>query len=81
MILAGGFTAETGQHALESGQADLVAFGRPFIANPDLVERLRHGWPLAQAGQEAFYAGGARGYIDYPGYVPATERLPQSAAA
>ncbi|MCP8896955.1 alkene reductase [Shinella daejeonensis] len=71
LILAGGFTAETAQQALAANEADLVVFGRPFIANPDLVERLRHGWPLAEAGREALYGGGAHGYIDYPAYSPA----------
>jgi N-ethylmaleimide reductase len=46
--------------------ADLVAFGRPFIANPDLVERLRAGAPLAKADKTTFYGGGANGYTDYP---------------
>lgn len=46
--------------------ADLVAFGRPFISNPDLVERLRSKAPLADPDQETFYAGEAKGYIDYP---------------
>jgi N-ethylmaleimide reductase len=48
--------------------ADLIAFGRPFISNPDLVERLRLGAPLAEPDQETFYAGEAKGYIDYPAF-------------
>ncbi|MGQ9368641.1 alkene reductase [Azospirillum sp. ST 5-10] len=52
--------------AVESGHADLVAFGRPFIANPDLVERLRRDAPLAEPDQATFYGGGAKGYTDYP---------------
>ena len=52
--------------AVESGHADLVAFGRPFIANPDLVERLRRDAPLAVPDQATFYGGGAAGYTDYP---------------
>lgn len=68
LLMSGGFTAETAQQALENGEADLAVFGRPFIANPDLVERMKNGWPLAEAGQEAFYGGGAEGYIDYPTY-------------
>ncbi|WP_029010177.1 alkene reductase [Azospirillum halopraeferens] len=52
--------------AVESGHADLIAFGRPFIANPDLVERLRRDAPLAEPDQATFYGGGARGYTDYP---------------
>lgn len=70
LMLAGGFTAESAGEALASGAADLAVFGRPFIANPDFVERARNGWPLAEAGREAFYGGGSRGYIDYPAFVP-----------
>jgi len=47
-------------------QADLIAFGRPFIANPDLVERLKLGAPLAEFNSKTLYGGGAEGYIDYP---------------
>lgn len=68
LILSGGFTRITAQQAIDEGVADLAVFGRPFIANPDLVDRLRHGWPLADAGREAFYGGGSQGYIDYPAY-------------
>jgi hypothetical protein len=68
LMVSGGFTLETAQQAIEEGLSDLVVFGRPFIANPDLVNRLRHGWPLAEAGREAYYGGGAHGYIDYPAY-------------
>ena len=52
--------------AVESGAADLVAFGRQFIANPDLVERLRRNAPLNEPHQATFYGGGAEGYTDYP---------------
>jgi N-ethylmaleimide reductase len=52
--------------AVASGHADMVAFGRPFISNPDLVERLRRGAPLAEADRNTFYGGGAGGYTDYP---------------
>ncbi|MGK9236989.1 alkene reductase [Inquilinus limosus] len=52
--------------AVESGRADLVAFGRPFIANPDLVDRLRLDAPLNTPDQATFYGGDARGYTDYP---------------
>jgi N-ethylmaleimide reductase len=52
--------------AVESGEADLVAFGKPFIANPDLVERLSRGAPLNEPRRETFYGGGAAGYTDYP---------------
>ncbi|WP_067803200.1 alkene reductase [Actinomadura formosensis] len=54
------------EEALESGLADLVAFGRPFIANPDLVERMATGTPLASADRSVWYGGGAAGYTDFP---------------
>ncbi len=52
--------------AVESGRADLICLGRPFIANPDLVERLRVGAPLNALDQSTLYGGGAKGYTDYP---------------
>jgi N-ethylmaleimide reductase len=52
--------------AVASGHADAVAIGRPFISNPDLVERLRADLPWAPAHKESFYGGGAEGYTDYP---------------
>ncbi len=71
LILSGGYsTVARIDEALESGRADLVAIGRPFIANPDLVERLKAGLPLAAPDQATFYAPGpgglADGYTDYP---------------
>jgi N-ethylmaleimide reductase len=50
---------------LDKGDADLVAFGRHFIANPDLVERFRLGLPLNRYDRSAFYSPGPKGYIDY----------------
>ncbi len=52
--------------AVESGRVDLVAFGKPFIANPDLVERLKQDAPLNTPDSNTFYGGGAKGYTDYP---------------
>jgi len=52
--------------AVETGAADLIAFGRLFIANPDLVERLKHNAPLNEPQPATFYGGGAKGYTDYP---------------
>ncbi|MBB2166214.1 hypothetical protein HLH26_17110 [Gluconacetobacter sp. 1b LMG 1731] len=49
-----------------SGDADLIAFGRSFIANPELVERLRHDWALHRSDRATFYGGDARGYTDDP---------------
>jgi N-ethylmaleimide reductase len=60
------YTRELAEEALASGRADLVAFGRPFIANPDLVERLRRGAPLAEVDSATIYSAGAKGYTDYP---------------
>lgn len=51
--------------ALSNG-ADIVAFGRPFIANPDLVQRLERGAPLNEVNRATLYGGGAEGYTDYP---------------
>jgi 2,4-dienoyl-CoA reductase-like NADH-dependent reductase (Old Yellow Enzyme family) len=61
-----GFTAETAREAISSGKADAVAFGKPAIANPDLVERFRSGAELNEQHPETFYGGGAQGYTDYP---------------
>ena len=48
------------------GIADAISFGRPFIANPDLVDRISMGAPLSPGDPETFYSGGASGYVDYP---------------
>jgi len=65
-IANNGYTREMADAALASGNVDLVAFGRPFIANPDLVERLRRGAELATPDRTTFFGGGAKGYTDYP---------------
>ena len=61
-----GFTFETATQVLEKGEADAVAFGKAFIANPDLPERFRRGAPLNPPDFPTFYAPGAKGYVDYP---------------
>jgi N-ethylmaleimide reductase len=61
-----GYDREMAISAIETGAADLVAFGRPFISNPDLVERLRRGAALAELDKATLYGGGAHGYTDYP---------------
>ena len=66
LIINKGFSQETGNRVIEEGYADLVAFGVPFISNPDLVERFRSGATLAEADRNTFYSTGAQGYIDYP---------------
>ncbi len=65
------FTAESAQAALDEGWADAVAFGKDFIANPDLPDRLRLGAPLNPADPETFYASGPEGYVDYPALAAA----------
>lgn len=60
------YDAARAEAALASGLADLIAFGRPFIANPDLVERMAAGAPLATADRSVWYGGGAAGYTDFP---------------
>lgn len=65
-ILAGGYDKDSAQQALNEGQADLIAMGRAFLANPDLVERMRQGAPLNQPDPNTFYTAGAQGYTDYP---------------
>ncbi len=66
LILAGGHTAASAEALLQNNLVDLVAFGKPFIANPDLVERFRHNAELAVPNADTFYQGGDTGYIDYP---------------
>ncbi|WP_395945524.1 alkene reductase [Brevundimonas sp.] len=65
-IANNGFDRALAEAHLADGEADLIAFGRPFIANPDLVERLKTEAPLAQIDPATIYGGGAKGYIDYP---------------
>jgi N-ethylmaleimide reductase len=66
LILAGGFDRDTAEAWLRQGKADLIAFGRKFIANPDLPERFRLGAPLNRDDPTTYYGGGAKGYTDYP---------------
>ena len=65
-----GYALETAEAAIESGSADMVAFGRAYISNPDLVERFTNDWPLAApAGMEAWYSPtGPKGYTDFPAH-------------
>ena len=69
IILAGGFSEETAEKAIESGLANVVAFGRPFINNPDLVDRFKNNWPLSkELKMDLFYTADEKGYTDYPAY-------------
>lgn len=70
-IANNGYDVALAQKAIHAKQADLIAFGRPFIANPDLVERLRIGAKLNAPHRETFYGGAREGYIDYPFLTPA----------
>jgi N-ethylmaleimide reductase len=66
VIANNGFDKNRANAAIEEGRADLVAFGKPFISNPDLVTRLYLNAPLAPANRETFYGGADQGYTDYP---------------
>ena len=77
MITNNGLRAETAQTVLDAGRADAVSFGRAFIANPDLVERMRNGWPLAKPDFARLYVGEDRGYTDYPVWERAASALAQ----
>lgn len=66
IIINKGFDKQTAEQVVSKGIADLVAFGSPFIANPDLVERFKHNLPLNTPDADTFYQGGEQGYIDYP---------------
>ncbi|HGE6662219.1 TPA: N-ethylmaleimide reductase, partial [Serratia marcescens] len=66
IVGAGAYTAEKAEALIEKGFIDAVAFGRSYIANPDLVERFRQHAPLNEPKPETFYGGGAEGYTDYP---------------
>ena len=64
-----GYDAERGERAIAEGSADAVAYGRLFLANPDLPARLRRRGPLNAQHTKSFYGGDERGYIDYPAWA------------
>jgi len=66
LMIAGGFDHDTAERWLEEGRADLIAFGRKFLANPDMPERFRLRAPLNADDPATYYGGGAKGYTDYP---------------
>jgi N-ethylmaleimide reductase len=69
IILSGGYDLERAEADINSGLGDIIAFGRPFINNPDLVDRFRNGWPLSnELDFNLFYTPGEKGYTDYPVY-------------
>lgn len=69
-IANGGFDRYRADNALRCGRADLISFGRAYIANPDLVQRLQLGAPLRSPDPATYYGGDARGYTDYPPLTP-----------
>ena len=76
IILCGGYDKEKAETDIESGLADLIAFGRPFINNPDLVERMANDWPLSQdLKMDLFYTADEKGYTDYPIYEAAKKTI------
>lgn len=68
ILVTGKYDKAKAERVLQKGYADMVGFGRPFIANPDLPERLAHDWPLAKINMVKLFGGGAEGYTDYPAY-------------
>ena len=66
LILNGGYDSSSGNEVIEKGDADLISFGVPFLANPDLPERFKQNTPLNQPDIATFYMGEEKGYIDYP---------------
>ena len=72
LIVCGGYDRDSAAAVLAEGKASAVAFGRMFISNPDLVERMRRGAPLAEPQQATFYTPGRNGYTDYPALAGAS---------
>lgn len=73
IFYTGNYTGEKAVHILEAGLSDLIGFGRPFIANPDLPNRIANGWPLNPLDNATLYGGGKEGYTDYPAYAEQSE--------
>ncbi|WP_144210556.1 alkene reductase [Shewanella donghaensis] len=68
LIYAGRYNADKAEHAINDGLADMIGFGRPFVANPDLPERMRNGYPLAEHDPNTLFGGTEKGLTDYPIY-------------
>jgi N-ethylmaleimide reductase len=68
LISSGGYDAQSAKEVVEKGEADAVAFGRHYIANPDLAERIKFGYDLNKYNRATFYGGAEKGYTDYPFY-------------
>ncbi|WP_336777735.1 alkene reductase [Pantoea sp. USHLN256] len=78
IIYAGRYTAERAEKMIRSNYADLIAFGRPFVANPDLPARIANGWPLNALNAARLYGGSEEGFTDYPVYPPATSAMKEN---
>jgi N-ethylmaleimide reductase len=78
LMIAGGFNRDSAEAWLEQGRADLIAFGRKFLANPDLPERLKSRAPLNDPDPTTFYGGGEKGYTDYPSLAQESGEVPRS---
>ena len=78
LIMAGGFDHETAEAWLTQGKADLIAFGRKFLSNPDLPERFRQHATLNADDRPTYYGGGAKGYTDYPTLAQERGVIPQA---
>jgi N-ethylmaleimide reductase len=75
IVAAGGFAPDTAEAVVTKGDADLVAFGRYFVSNPDLPTRIKQRLPLSDYDRTTFYTFDARGYIDYPAYLGANDAV------
>jgi N-ethylmaleimide reductase len=78
LMLCGGFDRDSAENWLAMDRADVIAFGRKFIANPDLPERLRSRAPLNQDDPSTYYGGGAKGYTDYPSLAQERGEQPEA---
>jgi N-ethylmaleimide reductase len=79
IILSGGYDLERAESDINKGLGNLVAFGRPFLNNPDLVERFKNNWPLSKdLDFNLFYTPGEKGYTDYPKYSVQDEKINKS---
>ena len=81
IVAAGGFEPDTAEAVVTKGDADLVAFGRYFVSNPDLPIRIKQRLPLSDYDRNTFYTFDARGYIDYPAYSEGALAFPSAGAA
>lgn len=74
LLLAGNLDQAEAEKLVNDGTIDLPVFGRVYTSNPDLVERMKNGWPLAEFDPSTFYGGDARGYVDFPTYEEEQQR-------